>query len=153
MKINLILALLISTFCNAQITLNDMKTILNNDIDYLETFALNRGYVFDKFIDENKLEGIKYSKRNEKNNQLVIYSSYYDTGRKVFSFITSSQKDYLLIKKQLIEQGFKLNNNFNYEGSLCKDYSNKKYILVLCTAKSKDFELSEFYCVNIEYNE
>jgi hypothetical protein len=153
MKIKIILAFLVSTLCNAQITLNEMKTILNNDVDYLETFALTKGYFFNKIIDDDKMKGVKYTKGIKKDNHLVLYSSYYKIDKKVFTFQTSSQIDYLSIKKQLIEQEFKLIETYNDRGVLCKIYKNKQYCITLSTGKTKDFQLLDFYGINIEFNE
>ena len=155
MKIKIILALLISTLCNAQITLNDMKTILNNDIDFFETFALNKGYVFNEIIKNDKKEGIAFSKGIEKDSKhLTLYSSYFKIGNKAFHYQTSIESDYLIIKKQLIEQGFKLIETYDYEGVLYKEYKNKRYHITLRTGKaSHNTGFLEFYCVDLEYND
>ena len=39
-------------YLNAQLTINDMKMILKMDLDKFETFALKRGYAFNKIIDD-----------------------------------------------------------------------------------------------------
>ncbi len=154
MKIKIILALLISTLCNAQITLNDMKTILNNDIDYIETFALSKGYSFNKIIDYDEMEGIQYSKGVGKDSKhLTFYSSFYKIGKKTFHYQTSRQNEYLLIKKQLIEQGFKLIKTYDNEGVLYKEYKNKRYYILLRTGISQYPTLTEFYCADIEFIE
>lgn len=146
MKIKIILTLLISTICNAQITLNDMKTILNNDIDYFETFSLTKGYVFKEIIKKDKKDGIAYAKGvGKESKHLALYSSYFEIGKKHIMYQTSRETDYLLIKKQLIEQGFKLIETYDYEGVLYKDYKNKLYYVTLRTGP-------EFCCIDIEFN-
>ena len=150
----LIFALILSSqTIKAQITLNDMKTILNNDIDYIETFALSRGYSFNTIIDYDKKEGIAYSKGVEKDSKhLMYYSSFFETGKVGLTYQTSRETDYLLIKKQLSEQGFKLSDTYNFEGDLYKVNKNKIYKVTLRMGRAQYPDLREFYCIDIEFN-
>mgnify|MGYP006213902427 FL=1 len=61
MKIKFLLLFFVSTISYAQITLNDMKTILKMDYDSFETFAMNRGYVFKEFCN-GELKCVTYTK-------------------------------------------------------------------------------------------
>jgi hypothetical protein len=154
MKIKIILALFISTLCNAQITLNDMKLFLNNNIDYYETFALNNGYVFKEIIKKDEFDGVAFAKGIGKDTKhLVLYSSYSEYGKMAFFYQTSKESDYLLIKKQLLEQEFKLIDTYDYEGNLIKEYKNKLYKITLKTGRmSESWGIIEFYTAILEFN-
>ena len=58
----------------------------------------------------------------------------------------------MLIKKQLIEQGFKLTDTYDVEGVLYKEYKNKLYEVTLRTGRANYPDLREFYCVDIVFN-
>jgi hypothetical protein len=137
----------------AQITLNEMKTILNNDIDYIETFALSKGYSFKEIIKNDKKEGIAYAKGVEEDSKhLVFYSSFFEIGKKQITYQTGRVADYLLIKTQLIEQGFKLIDTYDVEGVLYKEYKNKLYKVTLRMGRAQYPDLREFYCVDIGFS-
>lgn len=153
MKIKFLLVFFISMISNAQITLNDMKTILNKDIDYIETFALSKGYSFKQIIKNDKKEGIAYAKGIEKDSKhLAFYSSMFEIGKKQLTYQTGRETEYLLIKKQLIEQGFKLTDTYDIEGVLYKEYKNKLYEVTLRTGTVDYPDVLEFYCVDIVFN-
>jgi hypothetical protein len=153
MKIKFLLVLFISTLSYGQITLNEMKTILNKDIDYIETFALNRGYSFKEVIKDENEEGVGYVKGVGKNTKhLSLSTNSSEIGTKHIFYQTSIETDYLLIKKQLIEQGFKLNKTYDIEGVLYKEYSNRVYKIRLMTGGPDYPEVGEFYAVRIGFN-
>lgn len=153
MIIKFLLVFFISTISYAQITLNEMKTILNKDIDYIETFALSRGYSFKEIIKDDIEEGIGYVKGvGKETKHLAFYSSSNANGGKVLFYQTGRETDYLLIKKQLIEQGFKLTATYDNEGVLHKEYKNTLYKVRLRTGKADYPSLREFYTVEILFN-
>jgi hypothetical protein len=140
MKIKFLLVFFVSTISYAQITLNDMKTILKMDYDSFETFAMNKGFSFFKIDDEDGSNSIIYIKgQGEKTKYITFYKKYIDFNRKMVSYRTQSQKEYLLVKQQLKEQGFSLYETFQYdaEGVLFKSYRDKKYELTLGTGKNE----------------
>jgi hypothetical protein len=135
MKIKIILALLFSTLCNAQISLNDMKTILKMDYDSFETFALNRGFLFSHFCDDKfDDECVNYIKGVGKQTKYITLYKY-DTNfnKKNVTYQLSIESEYLLIKKQMKEQGFNLidTKEWKEKGVLFKYYENKYYRLTI----------------------
>ncbi len=147
MKIKFLLVFFISTVSNAQISLNEMKIILNKDIDYIETFALSRGYSFKEVIKDDIEEGVSYVKGVGKNTKYLDFSTKrFEIGDKKLFYQTSIETDYLLIKKQLIEQGFKLTNTYDIEGFLHKEYKNKLYKVRLRTGGTA------VYTIEVEFN-
>lgn len=149
MKMKFLLVFFISTISSAQITLNEMKTILNKDIDYIETFALSRGYSFKEVVKDDIEEGVSYLKGVGKNTKyLDLYTKRFEIGNKQLFYQTSTETDYLLIKKQLIEQGFKLTDTYDIDGFLHKEYLNKLYKVRLRTGGSEH----AVYTVEVEFN-
>ncbi len=110
------------------------------DYDSFETFAMNKGFSFFKIDDEDGSNSIIYIKgQGEKTKYITFYKKYIDFNRKMVSYRTQSQKEYLLVKQQLKEQGFSLYETFQYdaEGVLFKSYRDKKYELTLGTGKNE----------------
>jgi hypothetical protein len=156
MKIKLILTLLISTICNAQITLNDMKSIIKMDFDSFETFSMNKGYTFEnvrkEMENEKKFYGVFYKKGSNWDTKYIgLYKDYIKLGQKHVFFQTSKENDYLLIKKQLKEQGFNLVFTDEVEGTFLKEYHNSKYIVFLETLK--DNLDRQYYIIALEFKE
>jgi hypothetical protein len=152
MKIKIILALLVSTLCNAQITLNDIKTILKMDYDNFETFAMNKGFSFSEFC-ENEFECVTYKKGyGEKTRFITLYSSHISSNEKKVTYQTYSETEYLLYKKQMKEQGFNLfdTEEWQEKGVLFKYYKNKNYQLTLAVGKTKINSVN--YEITIEHN-
>jgi hypothetical protein len=150
MKIKLILALLISTICNAQITLNEMKSIIKMDIDNFETFAMNKGFLFSNFCDDKfDDECVNYTKGvGEKTKYITLYTKYNNIYKKKVTYQTSIENEYLLFKKQMKEQGFSLFDKAEWQekGVLFKYYKNKNYKLTLAIGKNEinsvDYEIT-----------
>ena len=139
----IILALLISTLCNAQITLIDMKTIIKMDYDSFETFAMKKGFSFSNIqSDEQKkpYESVTYTKGLGKNTKYItLYSKFIDFNKRSVIYQTNNETEYLLIKNQMKEQGFVLfdTEHFQERGVLFKTYKNKNYTLILGTGKNE----------------
>lgn len=153
MKFKIIIFLFFSTICNAQITLNEMMSVLSKDIDNFETFSLKKGFIFKEIIKTNQKDGIAFAKGIGKDTKhIVLYSSYFEVGKKVFFYQTSLETDYLLIKKQLIEQGFKIIDTYDLDGDLYKLYKNNFYTIELKTGILPYPDNIEFYTITIEKN-
>jgi hypothetical protein len=150
MRIKIILALFISTLCNAQITLNDMKTILKMDYDSFETFAMNKGFLFSKFCDDKfDDECVTYIKGvDKKTKYITLYKKDTKFNRKNVTYQLSIESEYLLFKKQMKEQGFSLidTKEWKEKGVLFKYYENKYYSLTIAVgrlnANSVDYEIT-----------
>jgi hypothetical protein len=154
MKLKIILVLLISTLCNAQITLNDLKTILKMDYDSFETFAMNKGYTYEsvrkEMENEKKFYGVFYKKGSNWDTKYIgLYTDYIHLGKKHVFFQTSKENDYLLIKEQLKKQGFKLIYTDEVEGTFLKEYHNSIYVLFLET--KKDNLNRRYYIIALEF--
>jgi hypothetical protein len=155
MKIKFLLVCFVSTINYAQITLNDMKTIIKMDYDSFETFAMNKGFVFSSFCDDKiDDECVSYSKGvGEKTKYITLYRKYIDyygkeVCRKKVTYQISLESEYLLFKKQMKEQGFSLVDSKEWEekGVLFKYYENKYYKLNLAVSRyqvnSADYEIT-----------
>lgn len=153
MKIKIILALLISTICNAQITLNDMKTILKMDYDSFETFAMNRGFSFSRFC-EGEFKCVVYTKGlGEKTKYITLYTKQIEVNGKSVTFQTNTETEYLLLKKQMKEQGFILFDTVEWQekGVLFKHYKNKNYKLTIGVGKNEINTVT--YEISLDYLE
>lgn len=140
MKFKFLLLFFISTINYAQITLNDMKTIIKMDFDSFETFAMKRGFSYQEIEETDALEKVVYMKgRGEKTKYITLYKKYFDFNKKNVVYQTDNQNEYLLFKKQLKEQGFSLFDTYQFEekGVLFKKYRDKKYELTLATGKNE----------------
>ena len=153
MKIKIILTLLISTISYAQISLNDMKNIIKMDFDSFETFAMNKGFSFGEICTGGE-ECVNYVKgRGEQTKYIILFTKIIDVYKKRVSYQTNSETEYLLIKKQMKEQGFSLLKTLPYEkkGVLFKYYKNKNYQITVGIGKN---ELNtSTYEINIEFVE
>jgi hypothetical protein len=148
MNIKFLLVFFVSTLSYAQITLNDMKTIIKMDSDSFETFAMNRGYVFSRFCD-GELKCVVYTKGlGDKTKFITLYTKYYGIDDNSFTYQTSSEIEYLSIKKQMKEQGFVLFDTVEWQekGVLFKYYKNRNYKLTIGVGKNEintvDYEIS-----------
>jgi hypothetical protein len=153
MKIKFLLVLFISTISYAQITLNDMKSIIKMDFDSFETFAMNKGFSFGEICTGGE-ECVNYVKgRGEQTKYITLFTKIIEFYKKRVSYQTNSETEYLLIKKQMKEQGFSLLKTLPYEkkGILFKYYKNKNYQITVGIGKN---ELNtSTYEVNIEFIE
>lgn len=143
MKIKFLLVFFISTISYAQITLNDMKTIIKMDFDSFETFVMNKGFSYSKIgstLSKDAFECVTYTKGlGEKTKYITLYKKYIDYNKRNVTYQTNSETEYLLIKKQSKEQGFNLYDTLEYEekGVLFKTYKNKNYELTLGIGKNE----------------
>ncbi len=131
MKIKFLLMFFVSTISYAQITLNDMKTILKMDYDSFETFVMNKGFTFDNRRNDD-LESITYVKGfGEKTKYISIYTKIRKNYKKSVNYQTESEVEYLSIKKQMKEQGFYFFETYenNDNKTFTKAYRNKIYEL------------------------
>lgn len=139
MKIKIIVALFISTLCNAQITLNDMKSILKMDYDGFETFAMNKGFVFSQ-ICKNDEECVNYVKgKGDYTKYITLYTKISKSlHKKKVNYQTYNKTEYLLIKKQIKEQGFRLldASTSQKNGQFFKLYQNKNYQVLIGIGKN-----------------
>ncbi len=154
MKINLILALLISTISYSQISLNEMKTILKMDYDSFETFVMNKGFVFNDRQNDN-FDYVSYVKGYGKNTRYIsLYTRSLANYKKKVNYQTAIESEYLSLKKQMKEQGFYFfetfdNNENNDEKVFAKIYRNKIYELRVHSIKSEDNIVT--YEIGFEY--
>lgn len=151
MKIKFLLVFFISTLSNAQITLNDMKSIIKMNIDSYETFVMNKGFLFSNFCEDD-FECFTYTKGvGEKTKYITLYTKHYEITEKRVTYQTSSETEYLLFKKHMTEQGFKLFDTVEWpeKGVLFKYYKNKYYKLTIGIGKNEinsvDYEISLDY--------
>ena len=149
MKIKILLTLLISTISYAQISLNDMKSILKMDYDSFETFAMNKGFVFNK-ICKNDEECVNYGKgKGDKTKYITLYTKLSKSlYKKKVNYQTYNETEYLLIKKQMKEQGFRLldSSTSQKNGQFFKLYQNKKYQVLIGIGKNNS---DTVYDINI----
>lgn len=139
---------LFSCYANAQMSMNEMKAILKMDLDKFETYALNRGYGFSNIKDDENTYGITYTKGNESATKFItLYEKYFDE-YKCLTYQTEIKSEYLLIKKQLIESGFKLFSEKNFEGSIVKKYKNKTHTVTLINGLNRGNDTYEISIYN-----
>jgi len=139
MKIKIILALLFSTLCNAQITLNDMKTILKMDYDSFETFVMNKGFIFYS-REKDDFDSVFYTKGlGENTKYIALYTRRFNNYLKRVNYQTGSEAEYLSIKKQMKEQGFYFFDTYESkdEKQFSKTYRNKIYELRVHSISNK----------------
>jgi hypothetical protein len=138
MKIKIILALLISTISYAQITLNELETVIEIDSAGFKTFAMKKGFklheiINDELKEDNKItegyitgNGMSFKKENKK---FTLYFNYYGTkGRKKILYENASKSEYLLIKKTLIEKGYFRLDYWNDTGRKEYDRYHESYL-------------------------
>ena len=128
-----------------------MKTILKMDYDSFETFAMNRGYVFKEFCN-GELKCVTYTKGlGDKTKFITLYTKYYEVNENSFTYQTSSEIEYLSIKKQMKELGFVLydTDEWQEKGVLFKEYKNRNYKLTIAVGKNEintvNYEISLHY--------
>lgn len=128
---------------NAQVNLTEMISMLKMNSDKFETYILNKGYEFSNVKDTDKVFGFTYVKGYEKETKYItLYERYFNKGKHL-TYQTSNKKEYLLIKKQLIELGFKLVESLNHDGSIAKKYKNNSYELTLINGLNRGEETYE----------
>ena len=134
---------LFSYYANAQMSINEMKAILKMDLDKFETYALNKGYGFSNIKDDENTYGYTYIKVTESATKFItLYEKYFDE-HKCLIYQTEIKSEYLLIKKQLIESGFKLFFEKNFKGSIVKKYTNNTHVVTLVNGLNRGYDTYE----------
>jgi hypothetical protein len=134
MKIFVFSFLIVSNVTFAQISLNEMKNILNLNADKFETFAMNKGFEYSESKNTENYESIAYTKGFGAQTQyIILYPRFF--GKRCITYQTCSKKSYLAIKTQLKEQNFtylttKRNEQTNW---LHNEYMSKQYLLSLAS--------------------
>lgn len=139
----LVSVLLFSSFASAQISINEMKNILKMDLDTFETYTLNKGYSFSNIKDDEHTYGITYVKGTGSTTKFItLYEKYFDEYKQL-TYQTEMKSEYLLIKKQLLESGFKLFSQENFEGSIVKKYKNTTHAVTLINGLNRGYDTYE----------
>lgn len=138
---------LFSCYANAQMSINEMKSILKMDLDKFETYALNKGYGFSNIKDDEDTYGITYVKGTASATKYITLYEKYFYKDKCVTYQTEIKSEYLLIKKQLIESGFKLFSEQNIEGSIVKKYKNNTHEVTLINGLNRGYDTYEITIV------
>lgn len=93
------------------------------DTDTFDTYVTSRGFVF--FEEENKknVEGVSYAlnisriDKSKASKFITLYQIYYDS-RYSISYQTSNRQEYLNIKSQIKNLGFRLENSKVFNGEI-----------------------------------
>lgn len=142
-KFYFLILLIFPFYLTAQLTINDIKMILKMDLDKFETFALNRGYVFNDIKENDNVYGLTFKKGHGKDTKYISLYPKYFRYSKTFTYQISNKSEFLNLKKQIEENGFKLLNMENFEGALFKYYTNNSYKITLVTANKNGLEVFE----------
>ena len=120
-----------------------MFSMLKMNSDNFETYILKKGYEISNIKDTDKVFGFTYVKGYEKETKYItLYERYFSHGKHL-TYQTSNKNEYLLVKKQLIEFGFKLIESLNFDGSIVKKYKNNSYELTLINGLNRGEETYE----------
>ncbi len=112
------------------------------NIDEFESYALGKGYTFDKFNNDNDSQSQSYKKGKGDTTKYIsvkkVLSENYVT------YETSNSNEFLLIKNQMKKLGFIFVMEDSYNGFLHKIYTNYKYGMKLVTGDKGRFEISVY---------
>lgn len=134
---------LFSCYANAQMSINEMKAILKMDLDTFETYTLKKGYGFSDIKDDEYSYGVTYVKGTGYSTKYItLYQKYFDE-YKHLTYQTEIKSEYLLIKKQLLESGFKLFSEENFKGSIVKKYKNTTHTVTLINGINRGYDTYE----------
>lgn len=128
-----------SYFSFSQMTLNELIKVYNMDMDQFETYAIAKGYEFNKFKKDENVNGTIYAKGVGKQTKyLAFYDLYFSDGKNV-NFQTGNPSEMINIKNQLKSFGFKLSESyFNENGTQTRLYKKGKFELGIYTTPPND---------------
>ncbi|WP_313101290.1 hypothetical protein [Epilithonimonas sp.] len=145
MKKNLFLLLLLIAFqINAQVLkLNDLKYLVDSNIEKADTYILSKGYDFFENTTQNEnCTSILWAyKRNSNNNQSSNFlgKDICSEGFKYIFYQTSSRDIYNLVRDEVKKDGFKfVNQQTGKNGEIKYTYSKNKYEVTMFAGLSND---------------
>ncbi|MFM7671613.1 MAG: hypothetical protein ACKO6Q_03330 [Bacteroidota bacterium] len=138
-KLFFFIALLISgSNSQAQLSLNEMFAVNKMDLDQFESFALRKGYSFNKIVEDENRYGLLFDKGVGVNTKFIkLYTRFYSHGKAV-NMQTYNTPEYLTFKGQLNAKAFKHISSDDFEGSLAKKYAKGNWEILIYSGKDDD---------------
>jgi hypothetical protein len=132
-----------SYFSYGQITVSEMMRVYEMDYDQFETFALSKNFELDKVKKDENIDGYVYIKNRGLYPNYLEFDIYDRNYGKMVSFQTSINSEFLSLKIQLENLGFKLVNSnlpliVGNESSFARLYKNAKWKIYISHAKLND---------------
>ncbi len=116
-----------------QMSYNQLNNIAMMNSDQFESYAIDNGYHFDKYLDEYNRVGVVYSKGSENSYKRL---TYYYTNKflatiKEVEYFTTNTREVLNFRKSVLNNGFRLgssdvNADYNSRFESYGKYSPKK---------------------------
>ena len=134
-----------------QMTLNELMRVYNMNFDQFETFAISKGYEIYKIYND-KENSVSYTKGYGKDTKyLALFGVSYNSFNKGInvSYQTGNPTEYLKIKNEMKNLGFKLFDSYFSLDSQVKEYRNNKFQLIIYTIPPKDNN-SVHYEINLQ---
>ena len=128
-------------FCSlslfSQMSLSELQNILKMDQSKFETYCLNNQFTFNKVYDDENVFGARYVKGIGMNTKYItFYDFFFDDGKHV-TYQTHNTTEYLKIKTEMDNQGFKLIKTESYRDNIVRDYSNQKFEMTIYSGKDE----------------
>jgi hypothetical protein len=127
-----------------------MMRVYEMDYDEFETFALTKNYELDKIKKDENIDGVVYIKNRGLYPNYLEFDIYNRNYGKLVSFQTSINSEFLNIKNELKNLGFKLTDHslpqiIVDESSSSRLYKNTKWKVIISQAT-----INNIHCYRID---
>ena len=107
------------------------------NMDDFESYALGKGFTFEKIYESENQKGNAYGKgKGENTKYLIRYTKFFGYGETV-SYQTHNSTDALNFKNQMKTLGFALYEEDTIDGAISKSYRNGKYDINIISGKNE----------------
>jgi hypothetical protein len=97
-----------SSLTTSKFNLEELSQLINGNADEFDSYVLKKGYRFEKKESFEKTECFIYSNLENKNNMILYYKFAPDSPKtSCCVWSTNSKEDYLKLKEEIVENGFK----------------------------------------------
>jgi hypothetical protein len=138
-----LLLCLISIRVSAQtFSLTELVNLTAMDVDQFDTFVTNKGFKYLESEDKDQIKSIEYCYNQSENSKWAekyISHNYifFTTTDIIITYQTSKSIDYLKIKSQVKQYGFKFVKTVNENGATFLEYKRNKLKLSLISYQNE----------------
>ncbi len=123
-------------------TLTELVDLTTMDVDQFDTYATNKGFRYLESQDEEQIKGYRYCYNQSKTSNwaekyISLYLIDYETPSRLITYQTSKSNDYLKIKNQVKQYGFKFVEAKNNNGATFLEYKRHKLKLSLISYQNE----------------
>jgi hypothetical protein len=146
--ITIFLLVLTPLLYSGQVKFSQLQSIYDMNSDEFENFVLGQEFSFYEYLNDLKLQGVRYSKGEGINAKFIgLLEVYYTFGRAVI-FQTSNSAEFLSMKEEMKRFNYKLEKSEDWSNAIHKakkdTYTGSSFTVVVITI-SPDKELERNY--------